>query len=179
MDGVYAIGDCAEVTHALTGRGTLSPLASTAVLGARTVAMHLLDPSQRLRPVVTPAVVVIGDLQAGSVGLTEQAALDHGMEAWAVSGRGLDRSRYFPGASELHLLIVGDAQGRIIGAQAVGRRDVKERVNLMALVISEGIPAERLMAMERAYSPPVQLLVDPVVELLEEFLARVHELKGK
>jgi NADH oxidase (H2O2-forming) len=170
VDRVYAIGDCAEVTHAVLGRKTLSPLASTAVYEARTISKHLVDPGYVQRPVVVPAVVVIGKLHVGTVGLTEQGAEHSGISAWGIGASGLDRSRYYPGAERIHMRLVGDGEGNLIGAQAVGVRDVKERVNLMALVISEGIAPERLVEVERAYSPPVQLLVDPLMGLLEEFI---------
>lgn len=170
VDRVYAIGDCAEVRHAVLGRGTLSPLASTAVYEARTMTRHLVDPSQSHRPVVAPAVVVIGDLHVGGVGLTQHGGEYVGHGTWGVSTKGLDRSSYFPGAEDIHLRLVGDRAGRIVGAQAVGRRDVKERINLMALAISEDIPVERLVEVERAYSPPVQLLADPLLDLLEAFI---------
>jgi NADH oxidase (H2O2-forming) len=170
IEGVYAIGDCAEVTHAVTGRRALSPLASSALYEGRSISKHLVDPDYVHRPVVAPAVVVIGDLHVGGVGVTEVGGAHMGMDTWGVDGKGLDRSRYFPGAEEIHLRVVGDRDGRIVGAQAVGRRDVKERMNLMALVISEGIPAERLVEVERAYSPPVQLLADPLLGVLEEFI---------
>ncbi len=177
VDRVYAIGDCAEVTHGILGRKTLSPLASTAVYEARTISKHLVDPAYAHRPVVAPAVVMVGDLHVGSVGLTEQGAIQLGASAWGVTASGLDRSRYFPEAQEIHVRLVGDGEGRIIGSQAVGWRDVKERMNLMALVLSEDIPAERLVEVERAYSPPVQLLVDPLMGLLEEFMERAEALR--
>ncbi len=178
VEGVYAMGDSAEVRHALLGRATLSPLASTAVYEARSIARHLLDPTYEHRPVVAPAVVVVGDLHVGSVGVTQDAGAQMGLDTWGVSERGLDRSHYFPGAGDIHLRLVGDGSGRIVGAQAVGRRDVKERVNLMALVISEGITAERLVEVERAYSPPVQLLADPLLGLLERFIETKVALGG-
>jgi NADH oxidase (H2O2-forming) len=170
VDRVYAVGDCAEVTHAVLGRKTLSPLASTAVYEARTISKHLVDPSYAHRPVVAPAVVVIGELHVGSVGLTEQGAEHSGIGSWGIGASGLDRSRYFPGTERFHIRLVGDGDGNLIGAQAVGMRDIKERINLMALVISEGIAPERLVEVERAFSPPVQLLVDPLMGLLEEFI---------
>ncbi|NOQ54357.1 MAG: hypothetical protein GQ558_07120 [Thermoplasmata archaeon] len=170
VDRVYAIGDCAEVRHAILGRRTLSPLASTAFYEARTIAHHLVDPTYEHRPVVAPAVVVIGGLHVGGVGVTEGGGAHFGLETWGVTASGLDRSRYFPGADLIHLRLVGDAGGHIVGAQAVASRDVNDRVNLFALVISEDIPAERLVDMERAFSPPVQLLADPLVGLLDEFI---------
>jgi NADH oxidase (H2O2-forming) len=159
------------------GRKTLSPLASTAVYEARTIARHMVDPTHEQRPVVTPAVVVIGDLHVGSVGVSEHSGAKFGIGTWGVSGKALDRSRYYPGAEDLHLRLVGDQEGNIVGAQAVGLRDVKERMNLMALVISEDIEAERLVDVERAYSPPVQLLIDPLMELLEVFIGVKEDMR--
>jgi NADH oxidase (H2O2-forming) len=170
VDGVYAVGDCAEARHAITGQPTLSPLASTALYEARSVALHLLDGRHEHRPVVAPAVVVVGDLHAGGVGLTSHAAERAGLGPWSVAAKDWDRSRYYPGARELHVKLVGDRDGRIVGAQALGYTDVKERMNLLGLAISEGIPAERLADVERAYSPAVQLLHDPLLTALERFL---------
>jgi len=178
VEGAYAVGDCAEVRHAVTGQPTLSPLASTALCEARSVALHLLDGAHEHRPVVSPAVVVIGGIHAGSVGLTTHAAERAGLGPWAVAVKDLDRSRYFPGAGELHLKLVGDSRGRLVGAQCVGPRDVKERMNLLAVAISEGMPAERLADVERAFSPAVQLLQDPMLTVLDEFVVRARDLKG-
>lgn len=170
VEGVYAVGDCAEVRHAITGSPTLSPLASTALYEARSVALHLLDGRYAHRPVVAPAVVVVGDLHAGGVGLTTHAAERAGLGPWSVSAKDWDRSRYYPGAKELHVKLVGDRDGRIVGAQALGHTDVKERMNLLGLAISEAIPAERLAEVERAFSPAVQLLHDPLLTALERFI---------
>ena len=172
VEGVYAVGDCAEVRSAVTGLPTLSPLASTALYQARSVALHLMDGRHAHRPVVAPAVVVVGGLHAGCVGLTARAAEGAGMAPWSVTAKGLDRSRYFPGALELHVGLVGDRDGRIVGAQAVGPRDVKERMNLLAVAISQGIGAGELADIERAYSPPLQLLADPMLGALEQFVER-------
>jgi NADPH-dependent 2,4-dienoyl-CoA reductase/sulfur reductase-like enzyme len=178
VEGAYAVGDCAEVRHAVTGQPTLSPLASTALYEARSVALHLLDGVHEHRPVVSPAVVVVGGVHAGSVGLTTHAAEQAGLGPWSVAVKDLDRSRYFPGAGELHLKLVGDSGGRLVGAQCVGPRDVKERMNLLAVAISEGMPAERLADVERAFSPAVQLLQDPMLTALDEFVARARDLMG-
>jgi len=178
VERAYAVGDCAEVRHAVTGRPTLSPLASTALYEARSVALHLLDGAHEHRPVVSPAVVVVGGVHAGSVGLTTHAAEGAGLGPWAVTVRDLDRSRYFPGAGELHLKLVGDSGGRLVGAQCVGPRDVKERMNLLAVAISEGMAPERLADVERAFSPAVQLLQDPMLTALDEFVARARGLNG-
>ena len=172
VEGVYAVGDCAEVRSAVTGRPTLSPLASTALYQARSVALHMLDDRHVYRPVVAPAVVVVGGLHAGGVGLTTRAAEHAGLGPWSVTAKGLDRSRYFPGAGELWARLVGDRDGRIVGAQAVGPRDVKERMNLLAVAISMGIGAGDLADIERAYSPPLQLLADPMLGALEQFVER-------
>jgi hypothetical protein len=59
-----------------------------------------------------------------------------------------------------------------VGAQAVGPRDVKERMNLLAVAISMGIPPGELAEIERAYSPPLQLLADPMLGALEQFVER-------
>lgn len=141
------------------------------------MARHLLDDSCTHPPVTSPAVVVIGGLHVGSVGLTTHSAAQAGLEPWAVSRTGLDRSVYFPGAHDIHINLVGDGEGRLVGAQAVGHCDVKERMNLLALVLSEGVSATRLVGVERAYSPPAQLLVDPMLPLLEEFIEGVHALQ--
>ena len=178
VEGSYAVGDCAEVRQAVTGRPTLSPLASTALYEARSVALHLLDGVHEHRPVVSPAVVVVGGLHAGSVGLTASAAGRAGLGPWAVTVKDLDRSRYFPGAGELRLRLVGDSGGRLVGAQCVGPRDVKERMNLLAVAISEGLAAERLADVERAFSPAVQLLQDPMLTALDEFVETARGLKG-
>jgi rhodanese-related sulfurtransferase len=62
---------------------------------------------------------------------------------------------YFPGASQIHLsLHIDPADGRILGAQAVGADGVDTRVDVLAAAIRSGMRVGELIDLDLAYAPP-------------------------
>ena len=61
---------------------------------------------------------------------------------------------YFPGASTISLVVLLGEDGRILGAQGVGREGVDRRIDVLATAIRAGLKAEELIDLDLAYSPP-------------------------
>jgi len=170
LENVYAVGDCAEVKDGITFQPTLSPLASTAVRQAYIVAHNLShEKSMVFAPTLSPNISLVAGMQMGSVGLTEAGARMSGLKVKASIAEGWTRSRYCPGRKKIRikLIALGD---RLIGAQFLSEEDVKERVNLTALSISQGLSILALASSERAYAPPMSLLTDPMVNALRKLM---------
>jgi len=79
-----------------------------------------------------------------------------------------------PNVTDVHLrVIVNEADGKILGAQALGREGAAWRINLMALAIHGGMTLVDLMDAELSYNPPVSQMVDPLSQLAEVGLKRL------
>ncbi len=162
--GVYAAGDCAEATHCLTGRPVYLPQGTTAnrqghVAGGNAAGASLCFPGI----LGTLATKVFG-LEVARTGLSEQEARDAGFAAVAARAQAPSRSRYFPGAGRIDVLLVGDRRsGRLLGAQMVGAEGVAKRLDVLAAALHAGMTVEQVVAMDLTYAPPVAPATDPVI----------------
>jgi hypothetical protein len=79
-----------------------------------------------------------------------------------------------PDVTEIHLrVIVNQTDGKILGAQALGKEGAAWRINLLALAIHGGMTLYDLMDAEFSYNPPVSQMYDPMSQLAEVGLKRL------
>ena len=174
LEDVYALGDCVEVKNALTGTNTLSPLTETAIVQARIVALDISGNTARSRNeiekgYVCSSLTVVGDLEVGMTGLTTAEAEKAGIHPRAVQTTGWSKEVYFPGRTKTHskLLTHGD---RLIGAQIIGKEDVKGIINELNALIREQIKIEDILCRQRSYTPALCSSPDVVMKAIEKLI---------
>ena len=70
---------------------------------------------------------------------------------------------YYPGAQPMTLKLLFDpAEGKILGAQAVGGEGVDKRIDVLAVAIQAGMTVFDLEEMELAYAPQFGSAKDPI-----------------
>lgn len=165
VPGVWAVGDAVVSTDAVTGIRRPVPLAGPANRAGRQVADDIIRRGSA-RPIPAPvgtAIVRVGDLTAALTG-ANRAALD----AAGISYRTLhlhpnQHAGYFPGASQVHLVMhIRAHDGLILGAQAVGLDGVDKRIDVLATAIRAGLVAPDLIDLDLAYAPPFGSAKDAV-----------------
>lgn len=163
--GVWAVGDAVVSTDAVTGVRRPVPLAGPANRAGRLVADDILRPGTA-RPIPAPlgtAIVRVGSLTAATTGANRRA-----LDAAGVAYRTLhlhpnQHAGYFPGATQVHLLLhVRAGDGRLLGAQAVGTDGVDKRIDVLATAIRAGMDVTDLIDLDLAYAPPYGQAKDPV-----------------
>jgi NADPH-dependent 2,4-dienoyl-CoA reductase/sulfur reductase-like enzyme/rhodanese-related sulfurtransferase len=160
---VWAVGDCVEVRHAVTGAPVHLPLGSLANRQGRVLANVLAGRDDRFPPVAGAMAVKVFDCNVGAVGLTLAAARRHGFDAAAVWVVAHDRAHYWPEAQELALQLVYDRPtGRVLGVQGVGTGEVMKRVDVATQFLARGATIEELAALEHAYAPPYAPALEPL-----------------
>jgi len=73
------------------------------------------------------------------------------------------RAGYYPGGGKIHTRLVADKRGRLLGAQAVGREGVAQRVNVYASALHAGLKVEDVERLDLAYAPPFAPTIDPII----------------
>ena len=74
-----------------------------------------------------------------------------------------DHATYYPGAQSMALKLLFDpADGRILGAQAVGAAGVDKRIDVLAVAQRAGLTVFDLEDLELCYAPPYGSAKDPV-----------------
>ena len=178
VENVYAAGDCVQVTNAITGEITLSPLGTTAVRQGIILAKHLTGHDIEFQPVLNSTVSQIGKMEMGAIGITEQEAIQHGIDVVVSRVDSLSRARYYPGSEPLFIKLIAKTDGTIIGCQMFGQEAVSERVDTMTAIMSQKLKCEDVVSMEFSYAPPLSTVVDPIAQAAEDCLEQIERLEA-
>lgn len=158
---VYCGGECVEVHEYITGKPMLSQVATTARRMAAIIASNLISTQEEFHPILNPWVAVIGEIQAGSTGLNSREAERNNLKVVTGLAAGSTSAGYYPGGSRIYIKLIF-SERYLIGAQVVGGRGVKERIDALTLAIKKKATVEDIKDMETCYAPPVSTVLDPV-----------------
>ncbi|MBD7919361.1 FAD-dependent oxidoreductase [Cellulomonas sp. Sa3CUA2] len=160
---VWAVGDAVEVTLAVTGEAGAVPLAGPANRQGRRAADAMLGRRTTPQaPVLGTAIVRVLGLTAAVTGASQAALARAGIEHEVVRIHAAHHAGYFPGAQQVHVVASFAPDGRLLGAQAVGRDGVDKRIDVLATALRAGMTADDLAELELAYAPPYGSAKDPV-----------------
>ncbi len=160
---IWAVGDAVEVVHAVTGAAGPVPLAGPANRQGRRAADSMLG--RRTTPqaaVLGTAIVRVFGLTAAVTGASQATLQRAGIAHEVVRIHPGHHAGYFPGAEQVHVVASFAPDGRLLGAQAVGRAGVDKRIDVLATALRAGMTADDLAELELAYAPPFGSAKDPV-----------------
>jgi len=160
---IWAVGDAAEVTQAITGARIPVPLAGPANRQGRraadSICGHRTTPQA---PVLGTAIVRVFGLTAATTGANQATLARAGIAHEVVHIHPGHHAGYFPGSETMHLVASFAPDGTLWGAQAVGRAGVDKRIDILAVAVRAGMTADDLAELELAYAPPYGSAKDPV-----------------
>jgi len=160
---IYAVGDAVEVTHLVSGRETLIPLAGPANRQGRIAADNALGRESTYGSSQGTAICKVFDQSIGLTGLSEKALEKNGTDYEKIYVHPASHASYYPGARQISLkLLFSPEDGRILGAQAVGPKSVDKRIDVLAVALRAGLTVHNLQEQELAYAPPYGSAKDPV-----------------
>ena len=173
-ENIYAAGDCSDAYHVVTGEKTWIPLALRANRAGWAVADHVCGKSVELPGIAGTAVFKVFDLEVARTGLTSDEAKRHGFEPAEVVIKTRSRAHAHPGASFIHLQMVGDTKtGRLLGAQMVGKEGVAHRINAPAVALHNRMTVEDYCQTDLAYAPPFGPTWDPTLTAANQLLKKI------
>ena len=188
---IYAVGDAVEYPGGPAGYPARVPLAGPANRAGRLAGEHAATGQcASLAPVFGTAIVRVFEQTAGLTGLTTKMARRLNIPAQSVTIVARDHAGYFPGSELLTLKVLfAPGTGRILGAQAVGRRGVDKRLDVIATVLALQGTVRDLAGLDLAYAPPFGAAKDPLhmaafaacnqLDGLEDFLDADADLTGR
>ncbi len=158
---IYAVGDAIEVSHGITGKPLMLPLAGPAQKQARQAADHICGRTVRNTGYIGSSCIKVFDYNAASTGLTaaqcEKAGIPYDI-AYVVPQ---DRVGLMPGNCPLHYKLIFEVpSGRVLGAQAISKGDAPKRVDIVATLIKFGGTVDDLRDLELCYAPPFSTAKD-------------------
>jgi NADPH-dependent 2,4-dienoyl-CoA reductase/sulfur reductase-like enzyme/rhodanese-related sulfurtransferase len=160
---IYAVGDAAETTHALTGARARIALAGPAnrqgrIAGANAAGARLVYPGA-----LGTSIVRLLHLTVGFTGLNSRQAAKAGFTFFTSLTRDHSHAHYYPGAKPVMIKVIAEeGTGRLLGAQVLGEQGVDKRVDVLATAIAGKLSVFDLETLDLAYSPPFGSANDPV-----------------
>lgn len=159
---VYAVGDAIETTDFVTGGRATVPLAGPANKQGRIAADNIAGIPTVYRGVQGTSIVKVFGLTAASTGLNEKTLKRLDLPYHAVTVHPGHHAGYYPGASPMTLKLLFAEDGRVLGAQGVGKAGVDKRIDVIATVIRMKGTVYDLADLELSYAPPYSSAKDPV-----------------
>lgn len=165
---IWAVGDAVEVYNVVTGSWGLMPLAGPANRQGRIAADVICGRDVRFRGVQGTAVVGVFDQVLAATGPSEKVLKrlglwDSPLQCEKIYLHPGHHANYYPGAEVITVkLIFSKKDGRIIGAQAVGKEGVEKRIDIISMAIQKGGTVFDLEEAELCYSPQFGSAKDPV-----------------
>jgi NADPH-dependent 2,4-dienoyl-CoA reductase/sulfur reductase-like enzyme/peroxiredoxin family protein/rhodanese-related sulfurtransferase/TusA-related sulfurtransferase len=160
---IYAVGDAIEVVHPILQAPTAVPLAGPANRQARIAADHITGADVGYRGTYGTAIVKVFGLTAALTGTNSRALEQQGIAFLTSITHSPDHVTYYPGAAPQTLkLLYRPDDGRLLGAQVVGRQAVDRTIHTLATALQAGMTVYDLEHLELAYAPPYGAAKDPV-----------------
>jgi NADPH-dependent 2,4-dienoyl-CoA reductase/sulfur reductase-like enzyme len=165
VERVYAVGDCAEMRHVVTGEPAWVPLGLTANRAGRAVGATVAGDRTEIGGIAGTAVLKAFEQECGRSGITDlDAARDAGFEPVAETITAGSRSGYYPGSEETTVRLVADREtGRLLGGSIVGRDRAAIRIDTVATALEAGMTVAEVERLDLAYAPPFSPVWDPVL----------------
>ncbi len=161
---ILAAGDAVELTHGVTGKPVLIPLAGPANKHGRMIGeIAATDRPLSAAKVAGTAIVKVFDLTVATTGISVKGAAQAGLETAHAVVRRPNHVTYYPGATDMLVKIVyAPSDGRLLGGQIVGRDGVDRRIDVMATAIHFGGTVDDLAEFDLAYAPQFGAAKDPL-----------------
>ena len=155
IDDIYAAGDCASINHLLKSEPAYVPLATVANKMGRIIGENLAGAHHTFNGSLGSACLKVMDLEAGRTGLSEQEAINLGINYKTVFITDMNQTSYYPGQTKINVKLIYNADTKVIlGGQVVGRKDAVQRVNVLATAIFAGLTTDQLAMLDLCYAPP-------------------------
>jgi rhodanese-related sulfurtransferase len=161
---IFAVGDAVEVKDFMTGEWSLVALAGPANRQGRIAADVIAGRDSHFRGTQGTAIVGLFDAAVAWSGLSEKTLNrlgDTDYEKIYIYPN--SHAGYYPGAKPIAMKVIfRKSDGRLLGAQALGKDGVDKRISVIAGMLQMGATIYDLEEAELCYAPQFGSAKDPV-----------------
>ena len=171
---IYAVGDCVETVHRITGKKVLAPYGDLANLQGRVAGENAVMGNTVIFPgTIQTGICNVFDYSAGSTGLSETSAKKNGYDdIVTVMNASTDKPNSMGGELIITKLVCERSTGKILGAQCIGPGNAAKQIAQWAMAIQAGMHVEDIVNADLPYAPPFSLAID-------HFIATAHLMQNK
>lgn len=161
---IYAVGDCMEEYHALTGKPVYRPMGSTANKTGRIAGNNAAGgPVLTFKGVIGTAIYKVFNLAVAQTGLTEKELIKENIPYQVSFNIKPEKPEYLGGQEMVMKVIARKDNLQILVAEIIGVSGVDKRIDVLATAITFKATASDLAALDLAYAPPFSTAKDPII----------------
>lgn len=161
---IYAVGDCIEIPHLLTGEMVHAPYGDLANLEGRVAGQNVVQGNRVKFPgTLQTGVCKVFDYAAGATGLSEQRALAAGLDVVSAIHAAPDKPGFMGARLLVTKMVAEKKSGKLLGVQCVGPGDVSKRIATAAMALKGGLTVEDLTTADLPYAPPFSPAIDNLI----------------
>lgn len=160
---IYACGDSVAVKNFVSGQRQMIALAGPANRQGRLIADHIARNSPYpYTGSQGTGIVKVFDMTAAFTGNNEKQLQKIGVNYEKMVIVANSHAGYYPNAEMIFLKVLYDKNGKILGAQAVGKDGVDKRIDVIATIMRLHGTTADLRDAELCYAPPYSGAKDPI-----------------
>jgi CoA-dependent NAD(P)H sulfur oxidoreductase len=170
LRGVFAAGDCAEVTHLVTGRPAWNPLGTSANKAGRVAGACAAGARERFAGVVGTSIAGIFGMGFAATGLSVAQARAEGFSPVSARIEANSRPRYYMGVKTMVELVADRTTRRLLGGVVIGEDGAAGRIDVIAAALTARMRLDEFEQLDLAYSPPFATVWDPVLIAAQQLI---------
>jgi NADPH-dependent 2,4-dienoyl-CoA reductase/sulfur reductase-like enzyme len=171
---IYVAGDCCEVFNLVSQDWVHTPLGDIANKQGRVAGENAAGGRAAFLGVVGSAAFKVFELEVAFTGLGTQAAQRYGFEVGSQVIEAESKVGYMPGAKRIVVKLIFDRKnGRVLGAQMVGKEGVARRINTLAVALHQKMTIDEIARLDFAYAPPFSAPMDPILIAAEQAAKKI------
>lgn len=159
---IFAGGDNVEVKSFINNENVLIPLAGPANRQGRIIADNILGKNSKYNKSQGTSAIKVFDYTIAATGFNEKQLKWNNIPYLKIFTFGNSNASYYPNAAQILFKLLFNNEGKILGAQAVGKKGVEKRIDVIASVMRNGGKIQELLDSELCYAPPYSSAKDPV-----------------
>ncbi len=172
---IYTAGDCCEVFNLVSQDWTYTPLGDIANKQGRVAGENAAGGRAILLGVVGSAAFKVFELEVAFTGLGIMAAQRYGFDVDSQVIEADSKVGYMPGAKRILIkLIFNRKNGRLLGAQMIGKEGVARRINVLAVALHQKMTIDEISRLDFAYAPPFSAPFDPILIAAEQAAKKIR-----
>jgi NADPH-dependent 2,4-dienoyl-CoA reductase/sulfur reductase-like enzyme len=166
---IYAAGDCSEVFNLVSQDWVYTPLGDIANKQGRVAGENAAGGNAVFLGVVGSVAFKVFELEVAFTGLGTQVARQYGFNVDSQIIEAESKVGYMPGAKRILIKLIFDREnGRLLGAQMVGKEGVARRINALAVALHQRMTIDDISRLDFAYAPPFSAPLDPILIAAEQ-----------
>ncbi|HDD36411.1 MAG TPA: CoA-disulfide reductase, partial [Archaeoglobus veneficus] len=161
IENVYAAGDCAESINVVTKKVDWIPLATPANKMGYVAGVNMAEGYMEYPGSLKSQITCFFSLEIGKVGLSEKEAIREKYNVVSSFITSRTSAKYMRDGT-IHLKIVADKNGKVLGVQCIGK-DVAKRIYGASALLYKDADVKDFFFTDFPYYPPESRVWDPLV----------------